>query len=76
MKIGCHLSSSGGYLAMGQTAVSIEVGLQNSGLAVALAAVHFAANPLATLPGAIWSAWQVVMGGFYAGWRRRCSTKG
>ena len=23
MKIGCHLSSSGGYLAMGQTAVSI-----------------------------------------------------
>lgn len=24
MKIGCHLSSSGGYLAMGQTAVSIE----------------------------------------------------
>ncbi|MCQ2444016.1 MAG: bile acid:sodium symporter family protein [Mailhella sp.] len=58
-----------------QTAVSIEVGLQNSGLAVALAAVHFAANPLATLPGAIWSAWQVVMGGFYAGWRRRCSTR-
>ncbi|MBO7308755.1 MAG: endonuclease IV, partial [Kiritimatiellae bacterium] len=23
MKIGCHLSSSGGYMAMGQTAVSI-----------------------------------------------------
>ena len=53
------------------TAVSIEVGLQNSGLAVALASVHFAMNPLATLPGALFSTWQNIMGGFYAGWRRR-----
>ncbi|MEI3326366.1 MAG: hypothetical protein V8R64_07850 [Thomasclavelia sp.] len=37
------------------TAIAIEVGMQNSGLAVSLATVNFAANPLATLPGAIFS---------------------
>lgn len=31
------------------TAISIEAGMQNSGLAVSLAAANFAANPLATL---------------------------
>mgnify|MGYP000506067911 CR=1 FL=1 len=39
------------------TAIAIEVGMQNSGLAVSLAAANFAANPLATLPGAIFSVW-------------------
>lgn len=34
-------------------AVSIEVGMQNSGLAVSLATVHF--NPLAAAPGAVFS---------------------
>ena len=33
------------------TAIAIEVGMQNSGLAISLAAANFAANPLATLPG-------------------------
>ena len=37
------------------TAIAIEVGMQNSGLAVSLAAANFVANPLATLPGAIFS---------------------
>ncbi len=34
-------------------AVSIEVGMQNSGLAVSLATVHF--SPLAAVPGAVFS---------------------
>ena len=34
-------------------AVSIEVGMQNSGLAVSLATVHF--NPLSAVPGAVFS---------------------
>ena len=38
-------------------ALSIEVGMQNSGLAVGLAKAHFAAMPAATVPGAIFSAW-------------------
>ena len=32
------------------TAIGIEVGMQNSGLAISLATANFAANPLATLP--------------------------
>ena len=42
--------------------LSIEVGMQNSGLGVALAAAHFATMPLATLPSAIFSFWHNVSG--------------
>ena len=42
--------------------LSIEVGMQNSGLGVALAAVHFAAMPLAALPSAIFSFWHNISG--------------
>ena len=38
-------------------AISIEVGMQNSGLATSLAAAHFAQYPLATIPGAVFSVW-------------------
>lgn len=53
------------------TAVAIEVGMQNSGLAVSLAAANFAANPLATLPGAIFSIWHNIAGSIFANARRR-----
>lgn len=43
-------------------AVSIEVGMQNSGLGVALAAVHFAATPITALPSAIFSLWHNISG--------------
>ena len=43
-------------------AVSIEVGMQNSGLASSLATLHFAAYPLATIPGAIFSVWHNISG--------------
>ena len=33
--------------------MAFEVGMQNSGLGVALASVHFAANPMTALPAAI-----------------------
>lgn len=52
------------------TAVAIEVGMQNSGLAVSLATANFAANPLATLPGAIFSVWHNVSGSVFASLRR------
>ena len=42
--------------------VSIEVGMQNSGLGVALSAVHFAASPLTALPSAIFSLWHNISG--------------
>lgn len=50
-------------------AVSIEVGMQNSGLAVALANLHFAA--LTALPGAVFSVWANISGSALAWWWRR-----
>ena len=54
-----------------ETALAVEVGMQNSGLAVSLAVSNFAANPLATLPGAIFSVWHNISGSLFAGIRRR-----
>ncbi|MBR5053834.1 MAG: bile acid:sodium symporter family protein [Bacteroidaceae bacterium] len=47
-------------------ALSIEVGMQNSGLASSLANMHFAAYPLATIPGAIFSVWHNISGALTA----------
>ena len=57
------------------TAIAIEVGMQNSGLAVSLATANFAANPLATLPGAIFSVWHNISGSIFASIRRRKDQK-
>lgn len=43
-------------------AISIEVGMQNSGLGVALSAVHFAASPMTAVPSAIFSLWHNISG--------------
>ena len=47
-------------------AISIEVGMQNSGLATSLATTHFAQYPLATIPGAVFSVWHNVSGAILA----------
>ncbi len=52
-------------------AVSFEIGMQNSGLAVALANTYFGA--LAALPGAIFSVWMNISGSALAWWWRRSS---
>lgn len=49
-----------------RVAISIEVGMQNSGLASSLAAVHFAMYPMATVPGAIFSVWHNLSGAVVA----------
>ena len=54
-------------------AISIEVGMQNSGLASSLATLHFAAYPLATIPGAIFSVWHNISGAAVAWLYRRSS---
>ena len=46
--------------------LSIEVGMQNSGLATSLATVHFASMPLAAVPGAVFSVWHNISGAVYA----------
>lgn len=48
---------------------AIEVGMQNSGLAVALARAHF--DPIAALPGALFSVWHNLSGALIAAWWRR-----
>lgn len=45
-----------------RVAISIEVGMQNSGLASSLATLHFAAYPMATIPGALFSVWHNISG--------------
>ena len=52
-------------------ALSIEVGMQNSGLASSLATLHFAAYPLATIPGAIFSVWHNISGAIVAYFYRK-----
>lgn len=54
-----------------KSAISIEVGMQNSGLATSLATLHFAAYPLATIPGAIFSVWHNLSGATVAWLYRR-----
>ena len=50
--------------------LAIEVGMQNSGLGVALAVAHF--GPLAALPGALFSVWHNLSGSLLAAfWSRR-----
>ena len=47
-------------------AVSIEVGMQNSGLASSLAVLHFSALPQAAIPSAIFSVWHNISGALAA----------
>lgn len=47
-------------------AVSVEVGMQNSGLACSLAATHFSAMAMASVPGAVFSVWHNISGALLA----------
>jgi len=54
--------------------LAIEVGMQNSGLGVALAVKYFSAA--AALPGALFSIWHNLSGSLLAGWWRHRSKDG
>lgn len=56
-------------------AISIEVGMQNSGLASSLATLHFAAYPLAPIPGAIFSVWHNLSGAIVAYLYRKAASR-
>ena len=72
-----HLAGRMARLADPKTrAISIEVGMQNSGLASALATLHFAAYPMATIPGAIFSVWHNISGATVAWLYTRKNRKG
>ncbi|WP_026412301.1 bile acid:sodium symporter family protein [Actinomadura oligospora] len=65
-----YLAGRAGRLGeRGSRALTFEVGMQNSGLAAALATAHF--SPLAALPAAIFSVWHNVTGALVAAWFSR-----
>ena len=75
------LGLAGGYYLSGiftrdervRRTLAIEVGMQNSGLAVALANSYFPA--IASLPGALFSIWHNITGAILAGWWSQCSSR-
>ena len=81
--LGYLLGWYAGRLAMFNTAkkrtISIEVGMQNAGLATNLATVFFVSQPLAVLPCAISCAWHSISGtllaGFYLQYDKRKARK-
>ncbi|EDY85203.1 Sodium Bile acid symporter family [Verrucomicrobiia bacterium DG1235] len=64
-----------GYDTIIRRTISIEVGMQNSGLATALATKHFAATPLTAVPGAISAVMHSVIGSIIAAYWRLKSNK-
>lgn len=56
--------------------ISVEVGMQNSGLATSLAASQFASMPIAAVPGALFSAWHNISGAIYAWGMKYFESKG
>ena len=52
-------------------ALSIEIGMQNSGLATSLAGTAFPNLAMATVPGAVFSVWHNISGAILAGFFRR-----
>lgn len=66
LTIGYSVGRLLGFTREKRVAVSIEVGMQNSGLASSLAATHFASYPLATIPGAVFSVWHNISGALAA----------
>jgi len=70
--LGYWVARVAGYSNVVARTLAIEVGMQNSGLAVALALNFF--TPLAALPGAIFSIWHNISGSAFATfwqWRDR-----
>ena len=56
-------------------ALSIEIGMQNSGLATSLANVSFSSLAMATVPGAIFSVWHNISGAILASIYNRWNDK-
>ena len=66
LSLGYAVGRLAGMSSAKRRAVSIEVGMQNSGLASSLATIHFAAYPMATIPGAVFSVWHNLSGAIIA----------
>ena len=65
--LGWFAGRAAGFNTAKKRTISIEVGMQNAGLATVLASNFFAAQPLAVLPCAISCAWHSISGTILAG---------
>ncbi|ASO20138.1 BASS family bile acid:Na+ symporter [Actinoalloteichus hoggarensis] len=75
LALGWFAARFAGFDESARRAVSVEVGMQNSGLAASLATVHF--TPLAALPAALFSVWHNISGAVIATyWARRGTPRG
>lgn len=68
--LGYAMARSMGYDHTIARTISIEVGMQNSGLGAVLAKTRFAAEPLAAVPSALSSVCHSIIGSLLAGWWR------
>ena len=67
LSLGYGVSRSLGRMSHHKSkAVAFEIGMENSGLAVALALAHL--DPMAAIPGAIFSVWHNFSGSILAGY--------
>ncbi|MCE9603642.1 MAG: bile acid:sodium symporter family protein [Planctomycetia bacterium] len=73
--LGYLVSKVLGYSTEIARTVSIEVGMQNGGMAAMLAKKHFATQPLAAVPAVFSGVMQNLLGGLLASWWRLHSTK-
>lgn len=64
--LGFAIARAGGLDWRRSITIAVEVGMQNSGLATGLAKTHFAAMPMAAVPGAVFSAWHNISGAILA----------
>lgn len=64
--LGFSLAKASGLDWKRSITIAVEVGMQNSGLATGLAKTHFAAMPMAAVPGAVFSAWHNISGAILA----------
>ncbi len=70
--VGYAFARACGFPTVAARTISIETGMQNSGLGVVLARKHFAAEPLTAVPGAISALVHSVLGSLLAAaWRLR-----
>ncbi|HLS43352.1 MAG TPA: bile acid:sodium symporter family protein, partial [Paenalcaligenes sp.] len=67
--LGYLLAKLSGLTVAQRKTLSIEIGMQNSGLGVALATAHF--SPLAAVPSAIFSVWHNISGPIIATFYQR-----
>jgi BASS family bile acid:Na+ symporter len=69
--LGYGIGKATGMSLARRKALSLEIGMQNSGLATSLALTMFPGMALATVPGAVFSVWHNISGSLLASYFRR-----